>query len=170
MPALPRQKPGFELHPVRRFGLPQAEVAKHEDYHHYNANNVEHAVHVASSFLPHDRITVKAAPITFDREGQRETTKMAGCALRGWPYRLTGCHPRFDLGRYDFSIRIVASPHQVQPRTRNNTNKIGIGMPKSQSNIHPIAPCSVLRVVICCSVWCIAILHCLWGYCVREHG
>jgi len=47
----------------------------------------------------------------------------------------------------------------VQPRTRNSTNNIGIGMPISQSNIHPAAPRSL---------WSIAILHCMWVYGVRE--
>ena len=31
----------------------------------------------------------------------------------------------------------------VHPRTRNSTNNIGIGMPMSQRNTHPIAPRSV---------------------------
>jgi len=45
--------------------------------------------------------------------------------------------------------------YHVQPRTRNSTNNIGIGMPISQSKTHPAAPRSVLRI---------AILHCIWVY------
>jgi hypothetical protein len=49
--------------------------------------------------------------------------------------------------------------HQVQPRSRKITNKMGMGIPKSQSNTHPIAPSSSLRTLIFCAVVCISILH-----------
>lgn len=34
-----------------RSWLPQAEVAKNEEYHHHEANNVNNVVHVTSSFF-----------------------------------------------------------------------------------------------------------------------
>ena len=37
---------------------------------------------------------------------------------------------------------------QVHPRRRNKITKIGIGIPKSQSKIHPTFPSSVLRIAI----------------------
>jgi hypothetical protein len=38
--------------------------------------------------------------------------------------------------------------HHVHPRIRNKISNIGIGMPISQSNIHPTAPRSVLRIAL----------------------
>jgi hypothetical protein len=35
----------------------------------------------------------------------------------------------------------------VQPRIRNSTINIGIGIPSNQSNTHPAAPRSVLRII-----------------------
>jgi len=37
---------------------------------------------------------------------------------------------------------------QVHPRKTNSTNKIGIGIPKAQSKIHPTFPFSLLRMAI----------------------
>jgi len=37
---------------------------------------------------------------------------------------------------------------QVHPRTKNNTNKIGIGIPKAHSKIHPTLPLSLLSMAI----------------------
>ena len=53
--------------------------------------------------------------------------------------------------------------HYVHPRSRNSTINIGIGIPSSQSNTHPTAPRSFLRITI---------LHCIqvsvllptWGW------
>jgi hypothetical protein len=67
--------------PSCRSGLPQAEVAENEEHYHHNANNVENAVHVASSFLARDRITVAPDPIALPRDRPRERSARAGCAL-----------------------------------------------------------------------------------------
>lgn len=40
----------------------------------------------------------------------------------------------------------LPEPSQVHPRKRNNTNKTGIGIPKSHSRIHPTFPFSKLRI------------------------
>jgi len=50
--------------------------------------------------------------------------------------------------------------HYVQPRSRNSTNNIGIGMPSNQSKTHPTAPRSVLRITI---------LHFIQAYSLKEN-
>ena len=53
--------PGRENH-SKAPGLPQSEIAGNEEHHH-NTNNVENIVHVSSSFLSRDRITVEPASL-----------------------------------------------------------------------------------------------------------
>jgi hypothetical protein len=42
----------------------------------------------------------------------------------------------------------ATDPPQVHPRRRNSTSRIGIGIPRSQSKIHPIFPFSEGRIAI----------------------
>jgi hypothetical protein len=60
--------------PWCRSGLPQAEVAENEEHYHYDANNVENAVHVVFSFLARDGITGAPDSITLPRARAHERT------------------------------------------------------------------------------------------------
>ncbi|GEM_PF-1703432 len=66
--------PGRENH-SKAPGLPQSQIAGNEEHYHHNTNNVENIVHVSSSFLSRDRITVE--PDTHNitqRKGKREAS------------------------------------------------------------------------------------------------
>jgi hypothetical protein len=63
--------------PWCRSRLPQAEVAENEEHYHYDANNVENAVHVVFSFLSRDRITGAPDSKTLPRARLHERTGRA---------------------------------------------------------------------------------------------
>jgi len=53
--------------------LPQSEIAGNEDHHHNNANDIKNIVHISSSFLSRDRMTLSQMPMTLLRESNGGT-------------------------------------------------------------------------------------------------
>lgn len=51
--------------------------------------------------------------------------------------------------QHKFYFRLISSADHVQPRSKKIKSKIGIGIPRSQSKMYPVAPASLILFIKC---------------------
>lgn len=51
--------------------------------------------------------------------------------------------------QHKFYFRLIAPADYVQPRSKKIKSKIGIGIPRSQSRMYPVAPASLILFIKC---------------------
>jgi hypothetical protein len=94
------------------FGLPQADVAENKEHHHHETNQIDEVVHVASSFLSRDRITVYPPP------SPRRCSESAGEEQHEED---NGQHPGETRGRV--AIGVIAKVGQTSYQEQNENDQ-----------------------------------------------
>jgi hypothetical protein len=51
--------------------------------------------------------------------------------------------------QHKFYFRLISSADYVQPRSKKIKSKIGIGIPRSQSRMYPVAPACLILFIKC---------------------